>query len=182
MTTKHVIRGFDVVVVNTRSDIRTDDVLRRLDAAVGLIDQYTPHYARHLRRDFAGILVERYPCRGAFFPDSRTCMVELTFTVNPDFSDAQVASTILHEGMHARLFALGASLELDQRARQERFCRRAEIEFGKLVPDGEAVVARASGMLTHADSEVAPEIDWTVAARRVAEADAAARKKRKKRS
>ena len=71
---------------------------------------------------------------------SRTtsCLVELTFAVNPDFSDAEVAATILHEAMHARLHNLGFPLEMADRARQERFCRRAEIEFGSLVPGGAA--------------------------------------------
>ncbi len=73
----------------------TEDVLRRLDEALGLIERYAPHHFRRLRRDFSRILVQRYACRGAFFPTDRTCMVELTFTVNRDFSTAQIAATIL---------------------------------------------------------------------------------------
>jgi hypothetical protein len=171
VTSHHVVRGFDVTIENSRTEIRTDDVVLRLDGALGLIDRYTPHYGRHLRRDLAGIVVKRFPCRGAYFFESRTSLVELTFVVNPSFTEAQVAATILHEGMHARLHALGVSLEMDDRARQERFCRRAEIEFGRIVPGGQPVVDRALESLALADSEVAPEIDWTLAEKRIADAD-----------
>ena len=101
------------------------------------------------------------------------CAVELTFVVNPTFNLAQVAATILHEAMHARLHTLG--LALDDSPRQERFCRRAEIEFGALVPGGEPVVQRARDALELADAEIAPVIDPALAARRVAAVDRWAR-------
>jgi hypothetical protein len=170
-TTRASVRGIPVTVVNTRPEIDTRDVLRRLDEALGLIETYTPHYFRHLRRDFAGIAVIRYACRGAYFYETRICMVELTFTVNLDFTAAQIAATILHEGMHARLHALGFPLEMADRARQERFCRRAEIELGRLVPNGAAVIARAEATLEASDDDVAPVIDERLAALRIAEED-----------
>jgi hypothetical protein len=166
-----IIDGMPVTVVNTRPDIESAQVLSRLEAALGLIRRYTPHYYRHLRRDFAGILIERYECRGAYFVEPRICLVELTFVVNPAFSEAQVAATILHEAMHARLHRLGVAAEHADRARQERFCRRAEVEFGGLVPGGEPVVRRALESLALDDVEVAPEIDKALAARRIAQAD-----------
>lgn len=174
MTTT-TIRGLPVVVHNTRPDVLTDDVLRRLDEALGMIERYTPHHFRRLRRDFGGILVHRYACRGAYLPEGHTCLVELTFAGNPTFSPAQIAATILHEAMHARLHRLGFPLEMADRARQERFCRRAEIEFGQAVPGGAAIVARALGALGAPDEDVAPEIDPVLAARRIAEVDQQAR-------
>ena len=172
-----VLHGLDVSIHNTRPDISTDDVVARLDAAFGLIARYTPHYWRHLRRDFAGVVVRREAYRGAYFPDTGLCLVELTFVVNRDFTPAQVAATVLHEGMHARLHRLGFPLDFADRPRQERFCRRAEVRFGRLVPGGEAVVARALGILAEAgDAEVAPRVDPALAAARVAAADARSRR------
>ena len=168
------MHGLPVTVINTRPDIDTAHVLARLDESLSLLRDHVPHHYRRLPRDFAGLLVQRYACRGAFFPEQRLCMVELTFTVNPDFTAAQVAATILHEAMHARLHTLGFPLEMDDRARQERFCRRAEIEFGRRVPGGEAIVARAGGALDGSDEEVAPVIDPRLAAERIAAVDAAA--------
>jgi hypothetical protein len=173
-TTRHQIGGIAVVVENTRPDINTGDVVSRLGHSLGLIDRYTPHYGRHLRHDLSGILVKRYACRGAYFFDSRTCLVELTFCVNPTISLSQIAATLLHEGMHARLHALRSRLRNVDRAREERFCRRAEIEFGRLVPDGSPIVERALEALSLGDDEVAPVVDERIAAQRIAQADAAA--------
>lgn len=170
-TTTTTIRGLPVSVFNSRPDIATDDVLRRLDEALGLIEQYVPHHFRRLARDFSRILVQRYACRGAYIPDQGTCLVELTFTVNRDFTTAQIAATILHEAMHARLHRLGFPLEMADRARQERFCRRAEIEFGNAVPGGAPIVDRAQEGLAAPDDQVAPVIDPVLAAQRVAQAD-----------
>lgn len=170
----HVVAGMSVVVNNTRPDIDTGEVVARLERSLALIERYVPWHFRHLRRDFAGIVVQRFACRGAYFHEQRACLVELTFAVNPQFSDAEVAATILHEAMHARLHILGFPLEMQDRARQERFCRRAEIEFGQLVPNGEAVVERARWTADLSDDEVAPEIDPRLAARRIEEVDQAA--------
>jgi hypothetical protein len=173
-TQRRVLDGLPVTVVNTRPDIETEQVFSRLETALGLIRHHTPHYYRHLRRDFAGILVQRYECRGAYLIEPRLCLVELTFVVNPNFTEAQVAATILHEAMHARLRRLGVAVDAADRARQERFCRRAEVEFGSLVPGGEPIVERALASLALGDVEVAPNIDKSLAAKRIAEADIAA--------
>ena len=178
MASNYEVRGIPVVVSNTRPDIDTSDVLARLDRTLGLIERYVPHHFRHLKRDFAYIVVKRFACRGAYFHEQRACLVELTFTVNPDFSDAEVAATILHEAMHARLHQLGFPLEMEDRARQERFCRRAEIEFGNLVPNGGRVVDRAEWTADQSDEDVAPVIDPALAARRIAEVDRQALGKR----
>jgi len=169
------VLGIPIVIENSRPDISSDDVLARIERCLTLIEQYVPHHFRHLQRDFAYIISKRFACRGAYFHNDRACLVELTFTVNPQFSDAEVAATILHEAMHARLDQLGFPLEMEDRARQERFCRRAEIEFGMLVPGGEKVVERAQQTIELADEEVAPVIDPQLAAQRIAEVDRAAR-------
>jgi hypothetical protein len=172
--TTTTVRGLPVLVHNTRPDVATADVLRRLDASLELIERYAPHHFRRLPRDFSRILVQRYACRGAYLPEQGACLVELTFTVNPAFSPAQIAATILHEAMHARLHRLGFPLEMADRARHERFCRRAEIEFGTVVPGGGPIVERALAAIEAPDHAVAPDIDPVLAARRVAEADRAA--------
>jgi len=171
-----VVHGLPTTVINTRSDIDTADAIDRLDQALSLLQQYVPHHYRRLRRDFSGFLIERRAYRGAFLVATRTCLVELTFVVNRSFSLAQVAATILHEAMHARLFSCGIAVTSDQSHRQERFCRRAEIEFGSLVPDGEPVVRRALESLALSDRDIAPEVDPALAARRIAEVDRTARR------
>lgn len=167
------MRGFTVVVDNTRPDIRTEDVLERLDESLALIERYQPWRLAHLRRDLKHIRVMRFPTRGAYFPEHRACMVELTFLNRRDIGAATVASTIIHEGMHARVHRMGVSQENRDRAHEERICRRAELEFGQALPPdiGAAVVERAWSSLQLDDQGVAPDIDWTEAMRRQNEID-----------
>jgi len=162
------------LVVNTRPEIDSERLFARLDDVLGLIETYQPRRYRRLTRDVAGFLVKRFPCRGAYLPEARACLVELTFLANPDFNDAQIAASIVHEATHARLHRLGLDVSGPV---AERLCRKAELDFGRAVPDGAAVIARAEQSLELADHEVAPEIDWSEARRRMAAIDREIRRK-----
>jgi len=174
---EHAVRGFTVVVENSRDDISTPAVMQRLNEALGLIERWQPWRFAHLRRDVDRFLVTRYPCRGAFFPDSRTCMTELTFLARTDITAAPVASSILHEGVHARVHAMLRSPMTRDMAREEQLCRRAELSFGMALPPelGMPVVERAQASLLLSDDDVAPVIDWAEAQRRLEELDRHAR-------
>lgn len=169
----HQMLGFTVTVDNSRRDIATTDVLDRLRESLELIERYQPWRLRHLRRDVKQIRVMRYPTRGAYLPAYRACLVELTFLARRDIGPATVASTIVHEGMHARVHAMGVTEEGRDRAREERICRRAELDFGLALPtaEGAPVVERARASLQLADDDVAPAIDWSLAAQRMREID-----------
>jgi hypothetical protein len=166
----HVVHGLPVRVLNTRPDIRTVEVIQRLTAALDLVAQYAPARYRRLRRDLSGVVVQRFACRGAFFPDTRECLVELTFTVNPRHGLPEIAASIVHEATHARVAAMCRGPQ-SERHREERLCRRAELELGLAMPGGEVVVRRARESLTLADRDVAPAVDWAEAARRVTQVD-----------
>ena len=176
----HVVHGFRVIVENSRADIATADVLARLGEALGLIGSYQPWRLAHLRRDLVQFLVARYACRGAYFPAERTCLTELTFLARRDITAAPVAASILHEGIHARVHRFGerrgARWSDRDRAREERLCRRGELEFGLALPPelGAPVVERARWSLELEDAEVAPVIDWRVAQARIDAVDRAA--------
>ena len=179
MTDTRIVRGVAVTVYNTRADIDTERVFQKLDGALGVIERYQPHRLRRFRHDVRGIIVKRFACRAAFFGTTRECLIELTFAGEGKFSDAQVAASIVHEGVHARLLTMGLSGHHGCEAREERLCRQAELELGMAVPDGQAVIERALSTLTLDDIEVAPNVDWHVAEQRVAEADAAAAARRR---
>ncbi len=172
-----VIDGILVHVLNTRDDVDTERVYRRAEAVIARVKQYQPWRLAHIRRDIAGIVVQRYACRAAFFGDSKLVMLELTFMANEQFSDSQVAASFVHEGMHARLDRLsekyGVTPFAAARARHERICRRAELDWGRAVPDGDPVVRRALESMALADEEVAPTIEWGEASRRIAAVDRA---------
>ena len=168
--------GIQVVVENTRPDIATRDVVARLDEALALIEQHQPWRLRHLRRDLRQISIVRFPCRGAYLPAERVCITELTFLARRDITAAPVASSIIHEGMHARAHAMGVHPGRDM-AHEERICRRAELAFGRSLPEelGAPVIERALATLAMDDQEVAPSIDWQEARRRQDAIDRAAR-------
>ncbi len=172
---RHEIFGVRVDVLNTRADIETPVVLERLTEALGLIATYQPWRLRHLQRDIRAIRVERFACRGAFIPTDNVIITELTFLARRDISAAPVASSIVHEGIHARVHAMGVKRTHDM-AREERLCRRAELAFGRALPDalGAPVIERALASLSLDDRDVAPVVDWQEAQRRSAEADARA--------
>lgn len=172
------MREIAVDVINTRPDIPTDLALTRLDAALALIERYQPWRLRHLGRDIAGVLVTAFPSRGAYFPAQRIIVTELSFLGRTaEFTPAEIASSILHEGVHARIDRMRTTLQLDQRppdrAREERICRRAELAFGQALPPavGEPVMRRALDSLALGDAEVAPAVDWDAAQRVKAKAD-----------
>jgi hypothetical protein len=175
----HEVRGFRVVVENSRPDIATPDVIERLGEALDLIAAHQPWRLVHLRRDLAQFWIVRYPCRGAYFPATRTCMTELTFLARRDITAAPVAASIVHEGMHARVHRMGVSPEGRDSAREERLCRRAELDFGQALPAnlGAPVVERALASLELADKDVAPVVDWEEAFRRQQAVDAAAQRR-----
>jgi hypothetical protein len=172
MIEEHMIRGLRVRIVNTRPAIDSAQVRARLERALDLSARYAPRRLQRMQRDLAGIVVRRFPCRGAFFHQERECLVELTFTVNPRHSLEEIAASIVHEATHARLAAMCGSLPQHQRAREERLCRKAELEFGLAIPAGAGVVERARAALAMSDGDVAPAVDWVEAAGRVAAADA----------
>jgi hypothetical protein len=164
-----------VRVENTRPDIETGFVLGRLDAALELIERYQPWRLWHLRRDVAYIWVKAFPCRGAYLPDLRAVLTELSFLARAaEFTPAVVASSILHEGVHARVARVVRGPR--DPAREERLCRRAELAFGRALPPeiGAPVIERAVASLGLDDADVAPAIDWVAANAAKAGADAKA--------
>ncbi len=174
------VRGLRVAVENTRPDIETATVLERLDEALALIERYQPWRLVHLRQDVREIRVVRFACRGAFFPADRAVVTELTFLGRRDIGPGLVASSIVHEGVHARVHAMAERLAWSRDwalAREERLCRRAELALGRALPAalGTEVVERAAQMLALADADVAPTVDWREAEARVRGADRAGR-------
>jgi len=167
------LHGVTIELQNSRPDINDATVLERLDEALGLIARYAPERLRHLQRDVQGIRVMRFPTRGAYFPDERIILTELTFLARRDMPASPVASSILHESVHARVHAFrrrvgGHSSAPEDMAREERLCRRAELAFGRALPPdlGAPVVERAMASLALQDADVAPVVDWTLAAER----------------
>lgn len=150
------INGVFVSVLNTRSDIATKVVLERFTEALHLIAKYQPIRFAHLQRDVQLFVIQREAHRGHFEHRNRIVMTELTFLARRDINAAVVASSILHEGVHARIFAFAPGVAATQLGREERICRKAELRFGRALPPelGAPVIARASQLLALDDEDL----------------------------
>jgi hypothetical protein len=148
------IHGIDVWIVNDGEFASTDALFRKVEDALDLVARYTPWRLGGLRRDFARILLVRQDGVRAMFDAARNCSLDTYFVAK--FSAQQVASSIVHEGVHARLRGGGRVIPPELIAWEERLCRRAELGFGLRIPDGAAVVERARQSLALPDADVAP--------------------------
>lgn len=148
------MRGIEVWVLNDRQHASTETLFDKIAAALDRIAQAQPWRIGTMQRDFGRIFVrENTGCR-ALFDSARSCVLDTYFVAA--FTPEQVASSIVHESVHARLRRDGRVMPADLIAWEERLCRRAELGFGLRTPDGDAVVERARNALALSDADVAP--------------------------
>ncbi|MBW3571272.1 MAG: hypothetical protein KY467_09210 [Gemmatimonadetes bacterium] len=148
------IHGIDVWLINDRQFATSDELFDRVAAALQLVTEYAPWRLNAMRRDFSRIFMQRQDGVRALFDQMRNCSLDTYFVAT--FAAEQVASSIVHEAVHARLRRGGRTVPRDLIAWEERLCRKAELAFGLRLPNGAAVVQRARASLTLSDRDVAP--------------------------
>ena len=148
------IHGLEVWLVNDGQFADSETLFDRTAAALQLVAHHAPWRLRAMRRDFARVLVIRQDGCRALLDAMGSCSLDTYFVAT--FPPEQVASSIVHEGVHARLRRGGRRIPRELIAWEERLCRRAELAFGLRLPDGAAVVERARASLALSDHEIAP--------------------------
>jgi hypothetical protein len=151
---RRTMHGIAVWVLNDGKHASTDAMFATVGAALELIAQAQPWRLVGMRRDFKRIFVRENIGVRAMFEHSGTCVLDTFFVAT--FAPAQVASSIVHESVHARLRRGGRVIPRELVAWEERLCRKAELGFGLRVPGGEAVVERARASLSLSDRDIAP--------------------------
>ena len=151
---RRVIHGVDVWIVNDGQFATTEALFDKIEAALDLVARHTPWRLGAMRRDFARVLVIRQDGCRALLDAMGNCSLDTYFVAT--FPPEAVASSIVHEGVHARLRRGGRRMPRELIAWEERLCRRAELAFGLRLPDGAAVVERARASLALSDREIAP--------------------------
>ena len=148
------IQGIAVWILNDGQFASTEALFDKMEAALELVARHTPWRLRAMRRDFTRILLTRMDGVRALLDAGNVCTLDTYFVAK--FAAEQVASSIVHEGVHARLRRGGRTVPRDLIAWEERLCRKAELAFGLRLPDGAAVVERARVSLSLPDHDVAP--------------------------
>ena len=151
---RRVLRGIHVWVVNDREHASMEALFEKAAEALDRIAGAQPWRIGMMRRDFARIVIRQNTGCRALFDTAGSCVLDTFFVAT--FPPAQVAASIVHESVHARLRRGGRAVPAELIAWEERLCRRAELGFGMRVPDGTAVVERARAALALSDADVAP--------------------------
>ncbi|BBD39680.1 hypothetical protein Amn_45600 [Aminobacter sp. Y103A] len=127
----HHVRRIDGVLVVAFEPVNID----RIESALRLIGDHDPIRYRHLVQDLERIWVSVVPGSVARFRRSDwTCDLDEPFveTATPEL----IASAIVHEATHARLYRMGFGYEEAIRERVEHICLRRELAFAAKIPGG----------------------------------------------
>lgn len=130
----HHVRCVDGVRVVAFEPVNID----RIESALRLIGEHDPIRYRHLVQDLERIWVSVVPGSVARFRRSDwTCELDEPFveTATPGL----IASVIVHEATHARLYRMGFGYEEAIRERVEKICLRRELAFARRFPNESAV-------------------------------------------
>ncbi|MER9939516.1 hypothetical protein [Mesorhizobium sp. M0088] len=133
---KRTIDGLPVFCNNDHAGKDADRVV----AALGLIKQFDPVRYRRIIRDLNRIWITTIPgALGRFIKSTATCEIDRRFVLDEQTVTEQIASTIVHEATHARLFRRGIGYEEQLRARVEGICMGREQAFAAKLPDGASI-------------------------------------------
>ena len=165
---QHEVRGFRVIVENSRPDISTEVVLTRLYDALELIEQYQPWRLAPLGRQFHHFLVVRSPPPGASFP-LKAPLTNPGPPPPPAHPAPPAASFLVDEREDGRgAPGWGRAKSRPTRGAGRGGSPRPGLGFGHALPPalGAPVIERAEASLLLSDTDVAPTIDWAEAQRR----------------
>lgn len=131
------------VVVSLGSDEEPQAIYRKVEDALSLVERFSPRDMRRLRRYVNRFHVWENGGRflGSWNKEGRVVALDYPWVLRADIGSEVVAATMVHEGTHAWLDALGFSYRADRRARLEAICYRAQAAFVRRLPNSAALVA-----------------------------------------
>ncbi len=138
---RSTVLGFSVFCTDVGANC--GDLTTKTREALDLICRFDPRRFNRMKRDVRGIAVTT---RGASYYDTSLRLIYLDRAVigeKPDY----IASTIVHEAVHARLYRSGVRSYVRIPQRHEELCTAEEIEFASKLPQSEALVEGLKGAL-----------------------------------
>jgi hypothetical protein len=163
-----VLHGIRVMITNNRAHATTSQLFTAVERSLTLIAQHRPRALRRMQKDVSLIWIDRFAvCRAIYYPTTRTIRMDSSFVAT--FPSVAVASSLVHEGTHARIRSVVRSWPRENAsAKEERICRLEELRFGRALPEGGEVVQRAAASIQQPPSGIAPKVDWQHANARAA--------------
>ena len=120
----------------------------KLREALALLRQHSPRQLRAIQRYLRGVLVTGVPAAAEYNYASRLCLLDCDAASSTEMSPTMLASTLVHEAMHARLASRGLRpRDLAERHRHENICLGAELSLASLLPEGHQLVAHIRAAL-----------------------------------
>jgi hypothetical protein len=129
-------RYVDGLWIGTWED-EPEPILRRIEEALSLIKRYDRLRYDRLIRDLKRVWVLVLPTGLANFDYKiYTCKIDTRYFLAATTTPELIATTIVHEATHARLWRRGIRYEEAQRPRIEEICIRRQIAFSAKLPNG----------------------------------------------
>lgn len=139
-----------------------DKSMDRVEAALSLIRLHDPLRYRRLLQDVRRIwLRPLIGALGRFHPSTWTCAIDNRFVLEDETTVEMLASVIVHEATHARLWRRGIQYDERIRKRVELACVRQELAFSAKLPNGSTASEQAERRFVHTQ-----ELDLSDDARR----------------
>jgi hypothetical protein len=127
-------------------------MLHRLREALQLIKTYDPFRYARLTRDLKRVWVCDSPSPiGCFNCRLDACQLNGRFVLASTTTPELLASVLVHEGTHARLWSYGIGYDEALRPRVEAICVRRQLAFAKKLPNGQQSREWARETLTACD-------------------------------
>jgi hypothetical protein len=160
---KHQPRFFDRIALRLSSgeqfdglwigafDDRPEPMFHRLREALQLIKTHDPlRYAR-LARDLKRVWVFSIPTPACFNYRLDACQLDERFVLAETTTPELLASVIVHEATHARLWSYGIGYDEALRPRVEAICVRRQLAFVKKLPNRQQTQEQAEQALAWAN-------------------------------
>lgn len=140
---------FGINIYHHSTNNEKEILLNKLYKALNLINEYRPSVIPELTDNIKCILIfGNRSFLGQYV--SSMDLIELydKHLLDPGTSVECIARLIVHEAQHVRLDRLGFTYKEHERERIENICKKAELVFGKRIPNGDEVIAHATKRIT----------------------------------
>jgi hypothetical protein len=140
-----------------------EPALLRVEAALRLIEHFSPLHYRRIKTSLSRIWVQLFPYGAACYRHSlNACLLDERVVASETTTLEWIASAIVHEATHARLEKRGIRYDETVRHRIERICVRRELDFVRHLPGADALLEEINWRLDQCNLENAPFTDQNI--------------------